>query len=335
MQVGAALLTHPATVLGYVTQVAAVRQAVFAGDTIKALLTNSLLPTVLHMQQTHCFVPFRLAILFQIGCMAVAVMWAQGMPCWLPLPGPEGLISCTNSKSSVYLAHLPTSALIPPEGVWASGNAAAGRAAAAWSVGDHTPGDGLSAAAAWSFRNHTFVDGLSAAAAWSVGDRPLGESQFAAAAAAAEAFRRTGHTVCKGLQSVFDLMWLPVQAPYSFNSSKGEGQCQGVAAFQLLYLFVAAMLLLWVILTSSFFMEYYAKLHWLRLQGITLATSQGADGPRQDQPPMCLRSWPLCMHIVLPATASWLLSRQLTELIGSECAPPLGNAAFEWMHQLF
>jgi hypothetical protein len=95
MQVGAALLTHPATVLGYVTQVAAVRRAVLAGETLKAVLINTLLPTVLHMQQANCYLPFRHTVPFQLGLFLVAVMWAHGMPCWLPVPGQVSFSNCT------------------------------------------------------------------------------------------------------------------------------------------------------------------------------------------------------------------------------------------------
>lgn len=107
-QVASALLTHPATVLGYVTQVEAVRSAALAGDTtIKAVLINTLLPTVLHMQQANCHLPIRLAVWFQLGCFGVAVLWAQGMPCWLPLPtnvgGSTSAIPCSSSSSNATM----------------------------------------------------------------------------------------------------------------------------------------------------------------------------------------------------------------------------------------
>lgn len=46
--------------------------------------------------------------------------------------------------------------------------------------------------------------------------------------------------------------------------------CQGAAAFQLLFLFAAAMLLLVVVLSSVYLVERAAKLHWLHKSGYVI-----------------------------------------------------------------
>jgi hypothetical protein len=47
------------------------------------------------MQQANCYLPFRHTIPFQLGLFLVAVTWAHGMPCWLPVPDQASSSSCS------------------------------------------------------------------------------------------------------------------------------------------------------------------------------------------------------------------------------------------------
>lgn len=297
-QGAAGLLTHPGTVLGTVTQVAAVRSAALAGETWRALLTNSLMPTIFHLQQANCHLSFRLALPFQIGLFGVALIWAQGMPCWLDLlpaqsSGVSSCVGCSspsNSSGSVspYLAQLPLSAMEPPPGVWtAAAHATLAAAASAENAGG-----------------------------------VLGPA--AAKAAAADAFQRAGVFACSALQVLHTLMWAPMSLP----TPERDRLCGGILAFQLIYIFAAAVLLLVVVPASIYGVEYYSKLQWLRGKGITIARE--GYGCRLWQ---LLGRWDLPQYLLVavPFSLCWMLGEAATQRLGDTCAPLWESDAFSWM----
>lgn len=302
-QGAAGLLTHPGTVLGTVTQVAAVRSAALAAETWRALLTCSLLPTIFHLQQANCHMSFRLALPFQIGLFGVALIWAQGMPCWLDLLPAQssGVSSCVggacsprNSGSgsvSPYLAQLPLSAMEPPPGVWTAAAAAHGILAAAESA-EQQAGGVLDPAAA--------------------------------TAAAAEAFQRAGVFACSALQVSHTLMW----APMSLLTPERDRLCRGILAFQLIYIFAAAVLLLVVVPASIYGVEYYSKLQWLRGKGITVA--RDGYGCRLWQ---LLSRWdlPRYLLVAVPFSLCWMLGEAATQRLGDTCRPLWESDVLSWM----
>lgn len=302
-QGAAGLLTHPGTVLGTVTQVAAVRSAALAGETWRALLTNSLMPTIFHLQQANCHMSFRAALPFQIGLFGVALIWAQGMPCWLDLlpahqssgvsgscVGCSSPSNCSSSGSvSPYLAQLPPSAMEPLPGVW---TAAAARGTLAAAAGAEQAGGVLDPAAA--------------------------------RAAAADAFQRAGVFACSALQVSHTLMW----APMSLLNPERDRLCGGILAFQLIYIFAAAVLLLVVVPASIYSVEYYSKVEWLRGKGITVARE--GYGCRLWQ---LVGRWDLHRYLLIavPFSLCWMLGEATTQRLGGTCAPLWESDAFAWM----
>lgn len=299
----AGLLTHPGTVLGTVTQVAAVRSAALAGETWRALLTNSLMPTIFHLQQANCHMSFRLALPFQIGLFGVALIWAQGMPCWLNLlpadsnsSSVSSCVGCSDPSSSggsdsgvsPYLAQLPLSALQPPAGVWTAVN---GSHAAANRAGQH-------------------------------GGIVLDPA--AATAAAADAFQRAGVYACSALQVSHTLLW----APMLLQTPERERLCGGILAFQLVFLFTAAVLLLVVVPASIYCVEYYSKLAWLRGKGIAVARE--GYGCRLWQ---LLGRWDLPRYLLfaVPFSLCWVLAEATVQRLGDTCAPLWDSDVFAWM----
>lgn len=313
LQVGAALLTHPVTVLGYVTQVAAVQQAALAGETVKSLLTNTLLPTILWVQQSNCLLSFRLALFFQLGLFGVAVAWAQGMPCYLPLPtapAGSGNWSCNSTHfAAQHMAHMAPLVLTPPAGSCMPCN--------------------------------------SSAVLEPAGKVHAGLGQHAVAAAhagVAFALQESSTRACQGMQLLHELLLVPFGGVAVAPAVGRATLCDGAAAFQTLFVFVAALLLLVVVPASVYFIELHYKQKWLKRNGITVVPNcsvQAAPGSASSSSQAQLRWQPwrpvLSTHalLALPVCCCWALSESVSAWIGGCCMVPMGNGAIAWMSSWF
>lgn len=290
------LLTHPGTVLGYVTQLSAVSRAALSGNMHRALAVTLLAPTAMHLQHTNIHVPFRTLILFQLGNFAVAVVWASGMPCWLSQP--------------------------------ASSNWAAGAA----------PGLAIK-----HFLDPTYASGGSACSA------------AGAAADVAASLQHSAEQLCtrvRALQLLLSLL-VPVSCLPGLITTQSSTPCKGPSAYQVLYLFFAAQLLLVLPLTVSYLMEWWAKSCWLNASGIAVtqkpfifgvtraqlessAGSRGAGASATERGTARVLQWWLAMPLLLLLVQlPWVVAEALVGQMQGVCRPVWGARGFAWMSGLW
>lgn len=300
LQCAIIVLAQPGTVLGYATQVTAVRKAVLAGQPYKALLINTLLPTVSHLQHTNYVLPFRYSLPLQMATLLVAVVWSKGMPCWLPLPHNTRVAAGgSSSSSSLHLGQLPDAVLLP------------------WEVGP----SGDSASSASLAPTGTALTGA------------------ADAGAAVEAFEKAGSQACRALQVIHALVWAPMAPPQAVFTTSAQALCQGPAAFQHIYLFTAALLLLVVPLTSVYCLEKMAKRNWCRTQGITLKPAGfwgiGGDsigtGEGEGELRWQLPKAPVLVVVLLLVSGPWKLAESLTASMEAQCGATSGCSILAWL----
>lgn len=213
VQASTVLWTHPQTVIGYGTQTAAVGKAALSGHISRALSISIFVPTAMHLQHTNLHLPFKALLPFQLGNFLVAVIWAQGLPCWLAAPDLAG-------------------------------------------VEQH------------SCPQHLFGANLLAAA--DTNSSPIGSACAVSAAAlgAAAALQQAAEQACSKLQ-LLQLLLSSSIPPGGGLSALGPAQqlCKGPGAFQVLYLYVAALLLLVLPLAAYYLLERAAKSRWLKSKG--------------------------------------------------------------------
>lgn len=310
-QAQTALLTHPATVLGYGTQTAAVSKAALSGNTRKALGLSLLAPTAMHLQHSHFLLPLRSLVMFQMGNFLVGLMWAAGMPCWL------------NPERSMLAASSPPAA------------AAAGSTTTAANITcSHLFGANL----------------MSLRGGGGGGNSTSGTCRMPeqAAAVAAHALQRAATEVCSKVHMLHVLLSLPLPAaPPMLAAAVTHPLCMSASAFQVLYLFIAAFLLLVLPLTCCYCLEWWGKSRWLQARGITIAADRSKfwgflpllhvdEEPETDGGTTTVsQRWWWCpaplLLLLLVLQLPWALAEMLTTHLGGACAPPLGASAFDWM----
>lgn len=263
------LLTHHETVLGYGTQTSAVGKAALGGNITRALMLAVCVPTAMHLQHTNLHLSFQYMLPLQLGNFVVAVMWAQGMPCWLS--STAAAASTSTKGPALFGANL-------------------------------VPGNG-----------------------------PL-HIVPAAAVDAAATLQDAATQACEAALAVNNILWLPTPlAPLALGKPHNH-LCQGPSAFQLLYVYVAALLLVLLPLCCGYALEYCAKVWWLKAKGITLA-----DGHSSGAPSMFISgvvSWQLPLFLLL-LQLPWCISVALAATMNGTCSPALGGREFNWMRGLW
>lgn len=182
-----------------------------------------------------------------------------------------------------------------------------------------------------------------------------------AVVAAAAALQAAAEHACSKLQLLHVLL-SPV--PASSNFLPAQSICLGPSSFQILYMYVAGVLLLVLPLTFGCCLEYWAKSVWLRQSAITeakppwlltlpifatqpcsssssssswrgfedTATASPASAPKVSGYQW---HWMGPMAALLLVHLPWVGAELSVSYMGGVCAPALAGAACAWMQGLF
>jgi hypothetical protein len=90
-------LVHPSTQLGFHTQLMAVYTQLMQGNCTRALLLNTLQPTVFWSLQANVLLPFRLAVWMQLCNFVGIVCWSSFMPGSWYLPANTPVVAVTGA----------------------------------------------------------------------------------------------------------------------------------------------------------------------------------------------------------------------------------------------
>jgi hypothetical protein len=279
LQTTSALLTHPRSVLGYGTQAAAVGKAALSGNISRALAITVFAPTAMHLQQANLHLPFKFLLPFQIGNFLIAVLWAQGLPCWLSA-SPSGQTHCNALFGADMLA------------ANSSSNGSGGGTYSSMSL---------------------------------------------AAPDAAAYLQKAAEQACGKVQLVHLLLVQTLPLAPAVVSASSHKLCSGPASFQVLYLYVAAVLLLVLPLTVCYTMEWWAKAWWLKSQAMAvqqpwmLAVFLPSAEPGTDSKPHFQLRNVLPLAVLLLVQLPWVIAEALATRMAGTCSPALYGPAFAWI----
>lgn len=154
-----------------------------------------------------------------------------------------------------------------------------------------------------------------------------------------EAFQQAGSHACQALRLIHAVVWAPMAPPQAGTTTSAQALCQGPAAFQLMYIFTAALLLVVVPLASVYCLEKMAKRHWCCSQRITLkpagfwgvgddsaGAGEGEDERRWQRPKV-----PIFIAVVLLVSGPWKLAESLTASLESQCEGTSGSSILAWL----
>lgn len=235
----------------------------------------------MHLQQANLHLPFKFLLPFQLGNFLIAVMWAQGLPCWLSAT-PSGHSHCTALFGADMLA----------------ANSSSGRAS----------GGGTCS---------------------SMSDAALG---------AAAVLQKAAEQACGKIQLVHLLLVQTLPLAPAIASTPSHNVCLGPASFQVLYLYVAAVLLLVLPLTVCYTIEWWAKVWWLKSQGMAvqqqpwiLTVFLPSAEPGTDSKPHFQLRHVLPLVVLLLVQLPWVIAEALASRMAGVCVPALYGTAFAWV----
>lgn len=186
----------------------------------------------------------------------------------------------------------------------------------------------------------------------------------AAATTAATSLQEAAEAACTKAHLLGLLLSLPRPVASSMLRSKAGELCQGASAFQLLYMYVAGVVLLMLPLAACYILEWFAKVRWLRARGITLldtpwlfpvayppsnnsrsgttntSSRSGASPLTQSDVGSGLIPWLGLEHLVpllvlLVLQVPWVAAEVLAAGMEGVCAAALGRPMFAWMQGLW
>jgi hypothetical protein len=282
LQTTSALLVHPRSVLGYGTQTAAVGKAALSGNISRALAITVFAPTAMHLQQANLHLPFKFLLPFQLGNFLIAVMWAQGLPCWLSA-APSGNSHCAALFGADVLAAHSNSSSSGSQGGTCS----------------------------------------------TISPAALG---------AATVLQKAAEQACGKIQLVHLLLVQTLPLAPAAASVSLHKLCSGPTSFQVLYLYVAALLLLVLPLTVCYTIEWWAKAWWLKSQGMAvqqqpwiLTVLLPSAEPGTDSKPHFQLRHVLPLAVLLLVQLPWVIAEALASRMAGACAPALSGPAFAWV----
>lgn len=187
-----------------------------------------------------------------------------------------------------------------------------------------------------------------------------------AATTAAALLQQAAEAACMKVHLLGLLLSLPKPVASKMLRNQAVDLCEGASAFQLLYMYVAGVVLLVWPLAACYTLEWFAKVRWLRSKGITLlgtpwifpvvsvltspngsssasgttGTTSGTGGwgsPAQSGGWLVVLGWehvvPLLLLLVLQVP--WVAAEVLASGMDGVCAPALGGPRFAWMQGLW
>lgn len=164
------------------------------------------------------------------------------------------------------------------------------------------------------------------------------------AADAADALSQAASQACHKLHLVQLLSSTLVPLAPSLAAGPGD-MCKGSGAFQVLYLYVAAVLLLIIPLTCAYFLEFWAKAQYLKLRGMHAvwlpwsvfwaATAQpgSSAAAQQQQSQQGTKTWLVLLLPLLLLQLPWALAQVVVSKMHGSCSPAL--AEYTWMRGLW
>jgi hypothetical protein len=166
----------------------------------------------------------------------------------------------------------------------------------------------------------------------------------AAAASAASALSQAASQACHKLHLVQLLLSTLVPLAPSLASGSAGDMCQGSGAFQILYLYVAAVLLLIIPLTCAYFLELWAKAQYLKLRGMhavwhpwsvfwAAPAQPGSSSTAQQQSQRATKGWLLLLLPLLLLQLPWAVAQVVVSRMHGSCSPAL--VEYTWMRGLW
>lgn len=179
-------------------------------------------------------------------------------------------------------------------------------------------------------------------------------SAAGAAADVAASLQNSAEQLCtrvRALQLLLSLL-VPVSCLPGLINPQSSTPCKGPSAYQVLYLFFAAQLLLVLPLTVGYLMEWWAKSCWLNASGIVVtqkpfifrvtraqlesAGSRGAGASTTEPGTARVLQWWLAMPLLLLLVQlPWVVAEALVGRMQGVCRPVWGARGFAWMSGLW